>query len=166
MPRGVLGTLAQQTDNTCHQVTTLSDTRPIGAHFLFLVDALAKGLAALAILTGVLFAVALLTLDHQLEPLQRLTFRAMADVDGTLSTSSARTHLETRRSSEQSILDTRRKEHVFWLLTEKFRSVDEDALAFEISSKHLREAELWLIDADGYIVSHSSTASTSLPPLT
>lgn len=162
----MLRTLAARSVNTWHQVINLSDVRRIGAQFLSLVDVLAKGLAALAILGGILFAVALLALDHKLEPLQQLTFRATSDVDGTLSVANARTLLESERAGERSELDTRRKEHAFWLYTESFQFANEEGITFEISSRHIISADLWLIDDHGDVVSYSSTASTGALALT
>src|SRR5690606_9240432 len=137
-----------------------------GPPFLSLVDTLAKALAVLAIFGGFLFAAALLTSGQQLEPTQRLAFRAIADSDGAIQISKAQELLESPLAPAYTVLDTQRKEYPFWLLTDTFRAIDKDGMALEINSKHIRSAELWLINEHGYIVSYSATGSNGISGFT
>jgi diguanylate cyclase (GGDEF)-like protein len=123
-------------------------------------------LAVLAIFGGFLFAAALLTSGQQLEPTQRLAFRAIADSDGAIQISKAQELLESPLAPAYTVLDTQRKEYPFWLLTDTFRAIDKDGMALEINSKHIRSAELWLINEHGYIVSYSATGSNGISGFT
>lgn len=137
----------------------MSDAQRIAPRILLLVNALAKILAVMAILGGFLFAIALLTSGHELEPTQRLSFRAIGDSNNTIQISRAQALLESPLAESYTILDTQRKEHPFWLLTDAFRALDKDGIALEINSKHIRSVELWLLNEHGYIVSYTDSES-------
>jgi diguanylate cyclase (GGDEF)-like protein len=120
----------------------------------------------MAILGGFLFAIALLTSGQQYEPTQRLTLRAIPDVDGAIQLGKAQSLLESPLAELHTVLDTQRKEHPFWLLTDYFRPIDKDGLSLEINSKHIKVVELWLINEEGYIVSYADSSANNISGFT